>query len=144
VRRALGRAAILALAAGLLRTSANAQTGAPTPAPPPAVAAADFQRLCSGHVAAVPRPDGRPGPHLEWIAYTSAAAAEELARRHRAELAGGEHETGADGCHVWRFSDSGRHIWDLCPVEVEGPAARCVPPAGTRSVLLVSTMVGGD
>jgi hypothetical protein len=116
----------------------------PNPAPP-AVPEVDFQRLCSGHVSAVPRADGRPGPHLEWTAYTSPSPVGELAGRHETALAGGEHETGEDGCHLWRFQDAGKHIWDLCPVEVESPARGCdKPPSGTRSVLLVSTMVGGD
>jgi hypothetical protein len=133
------------LGAGLLGAQ-TADIGVAPPIPlPPAVPEADFHRLCSGHVAAVPRPDGRPGPHLEWTAYTSPSPVGELAGRHATALAGGEHETGEDGCHLWRFQDAGKHIWDLCPIEVETPARGCDrPPAGTRSVLLVSTMVGGD
>lgn len=139
----------LALAALLGATSVNAQAAdrmtASLAAAPPAVPEADFHRLCSGHVTAVPTADGRPGPHLEWTAYTSSSAVGELARRHETALAGGEHEAGEDGCHLWRFQDSAKHIWDLCPVEVETPARDCdKPPAGTKAVLVVSTMVGGD
>lgn len=142
-------AVTVALAAFLGATSVDAQTADLPPvslAPaPPAVPEADFHRLCSGHVTAVPMPDGRPGPHLEWTAYTSPSGVDALARRHEKALAGGEHEGGADGCHLWRFQDAAKHIWDLCPVEVETPARDCdPPPAGTKAVLVISTMVGGD
>ncbi len=150
--RATSALVAAALALALLGAPAASQTDdpspqlpSPSPAPPPTVPAADFQRLCSGHVAAVPRPDGRPGPHLQWIAYSSPTPVEDLANRHAEKLAGGAHEQGEDGCHLWRFEDSARHIWDLCPVEVQGPTSRCeAPPRGTKSILLVSVMVGGE
>jgi hypothetical protein len=151
VKRRLALAAAT-LAATLFAVSAVPQATdrdpallSPAPAAPPAVPEADFERLCSGHVAAVPRKDGSPGPHLVWTAYSSPTPAAELARRHVKALAGGAHEEGDDGCHLWRFEDSGRHIWDLCPLAVPTPARECgAPPEGTKSILLVSLMVGGD
>jgi hypothetical protein len=142
-------AVTVALATLLGVAGVHAQTADRAPASlaaaPPAVPEADFHRLCSGHVTAVPTPDGRPGPHLEWTAYTSSSAVGALARRQEKALAGGEHEAGEDGCHLWRFQDAAKHIWDLCPVEVETPARDCdPPPAGTKAVLVISTMVGGE
>ncbi len=121
---------------------AQHETETAAPASLPEVPKADFKELCNGHVTGAPGADGRPGPHILWTAYSSRATTPELAKRLTAKLAGVTHET-HESCDLWRFDDKAHPIWDLCPVAVKGPASECAaPPAGTKSILIVSTMVG--
>lgn len=126
------------------RPQARNEAAPAAPAAIPEVPAADFRKLCGGHVTGEPKADGSPGPHILWTAYSSRSTTEELAKRHAAKLAGAKHETN-ESCELWRFDDPAHHIWDLCPAAVKGPAGECdPPPAGTKSILVVSVMAGGD
>ena len=115
--------------------------GAPHDAfePPPGA-----KKLCSGHVTGAPRPDGQPGPHINWTAYTSRKSPDSLAKRYlQSHGTTGHAQEG--GCHIWRRpSDKPREVLEICGVEKAGPWNECAdpPPAGAKSIIMISSITG--
>lgn len=134
--------AIPVLAGGVLLThlvGAQDSRGASLDPPPDAI------ELCSGHVAGAPRPDGRPGPHINWTLYTSTETRHSLAVRYR-EAFGDEGHAAESDCDSWRRPpERPERVLEICELEAPGPWGRCSPPPEkAKSRILVSTMTRAD
>lgn len=96
--------------------------------------------LCGGHVTGAPLPDGKPGPHIIWDAYSSQELPAVLAKRYLKSLGPEAHST-MDGCDLWRFPpDMPAHTLEVCPVSSGGPWSECSqapPPAA--SIIMISS-----
>jgi len=123
----------------------------PTPPPPPPKPVdfntfqppADAPRLCSGHVTGWPRPDGRPGPHIGWRAYSSALSRPALAKRYF-EVFGRANHSREGGCDFWRSpKDAPTDVLAVCDASTKGQWDQCAaPPADAKSIIEISYIVG--
>ena len=103
---------------------------------------ASATRLCGGHVTGVGPKPGTSGPHISWEAFASPEPPEALVKSYLATLGRANHEAVKQGCDLWRFPpDTPRRVLEVCSPEPPGPWRDCAkPPAGTRSVVVISTM----
>jgi hypothetical protein len=102
----------------------------------------DALHLCGGHVTGAPFPDGKPGPHIIWEAYSSQELPTALAKRYLDSL-GSETHSRSDGCDLWRFPpDKPTHTLEVCPVSFQGPWSECshAPSRAAKSIILISSM----
>jgi hypothetical protein len=101
---------------------------------------AGARRLCGGHVTGVGTTPDTPGPHITWETFTSAETPESLTASYFAAYGKGNHDS-YEACHFWRFpADKPRRILEVCPPEPPGAWRDCdPPPAGTRSIVTLST-----
>ena len=102
-------------------------------------------RLCGGHVSGAPLPDGTPGSHITWDAYTSAELPADLSALYR-QLFGRIEDSSRDGCTTWRHPpDEPRQILEICPVAAAGPWSQCASaPAQASSIVLISSIARPD
>ena len=106
----------------------------------------DALHLCGGHVTGAPLPDGKPGSHIVWEAYSSQELPEALAKRYLDSLGSEAHSRSDDGCDLWRFpADKPTHTLKVCPVSSQGPWSECsqAPPRTAKSIILISSMAQG-
>jgi hypothetical protein len=102
----------------------------------------DAQFLCSGHVTGAPLPDGSPGRHISWNAFTSHRDPAILIPSYLKTL--GASQTPGDACATWRVPVTDpRATLQVCPATSFGPWRNCHPiPAGAKSIVLTSTISG--
>ncbi len=102
-------------------------------------------RLCSGHVSGSPLPDGTPGSHITWNAYTSGELPGDLSALYR-QLLGRIADSSREGCTTWRHPpDEPRQILEICPVAATGPWSECASvPEQASSVVLISSIERPD
>lgn len=120
--------------------AAERKTLAPEAAPLGPPSNAEF--LCSGHVTGAPLPDGSPGSHINWMAFTSHQDPAIVIPYYVKAL--GASPTPVGVCATWRdpVTDP-RATVDVCPATYLGPWDTCQPiPAGTRSIIMTSTLSG--
>jgi len=105
----------------------------------------DAPRLCSGHISGAPLPDGKPGPHILWEAYSSQELPASLAKRYLDSLGSEAHST-LDGCDLWRFPpDKPARTLEVCPVSVKGPWSECdQAPPRAATIIMISSMATAD
>lgn len=125
------------LLAGLVTAAAEG----PGPFEPPE----DATFLCGGHVTGAPQPDGSPGPHITWDAYTSRRGTSTVAAAYRKSLGTQFHRVNG-ACETWRFPlDKPVRVLEVCPVSENGPWSQCEPiPADAKSIILISTMARSE
>ena len=101
--------------------------------------------LCGGHVTGAPLPDGRPGAHILWEAYSSKESPAALAKRYLESLGSEAHST-MDGCDLWRFPpDKPAHTLEVCPVSSGGPWSDCSKaPRSAASIIMISSIAQAD
>lgn len=141
----LGAAALALAACSKAPSQAVADPGGDVgpvadPAPYPGAAL-----LCSEHVTGAPERDGRPGAHITWRAYTTADPQERVTAHYLAALGSVNHAREGDE-DIWRFPrNRPRRMASVHPATSSGPWSDCAPaPAGTRTVVLLSSIVSAD
>lgn len=105
----------------------------------------DARRLCGGHVTTAPGADGEAAAHIVWQAYASPQAPNELSDRYSLQLSPPEPSSQRD-CVAWRHpAEQPRRVLEICTTDAFGPWTDCpAPPAGTASILLVSSRSSPD
>jgi hypothetical protein len=103
------------------------------------VAPAGSVRHCAGHVAGAASPDGKPGPHISWEAYTSAQSVEVLTKHYAKTLQSASQSSDKD-CHRWKTSaEHPDQILEVCDPKFKGVWSGCDPvPASAMSLILIS------
>jgi hypothetical protein len=136
-------AAIVLAACGTVPSSAAWDTGGdPIPGFAPYPGAL---HLCSEHITGAPGPGGKPGPHIQWSAFWSSDSTEQVVEHYLSTL-GRENHFQERGEDLWRFPrDRPRRVLSIEPSTSSGPWSRCkAAPPSAKTVLVISTMIGGD
>jgi hypothetical protein len=148
--------ALAALLAAVVGCASPHDETAPSPSaqpagPPPLRSGAleppgEARRLCAGHVTGAPLPDGRPGAHINWTAYSSREAPDALAKRYLASLGPEPHSVEGDR-NLWRFPrEKPVSVLEVSPASADGPwIYDCPPvPADAKSIIMISSMARSD
>jgi len=95
---------------------------------------------CSGHVTGAPSPDGKPGMHITWTAYTSTESQQAVAKRYLRTLDPKQHSREGE-CDLWRDPpDEPKKVLEVCPISENGPWSGCKDrPARARTVIMISS-----
>jgi hypothetical protein len=125
-------------------------SGSPRGGPAAVLVPPDNARhLCGLHDSGAPLPDGRPGAHIIWDAYSSEELPAELSTHYRQSLAAEVHST-RGSCDTWRFPPAKpTRILEVCPVTAEGPwstpGSGCSPPPQrAKSIILIASIARSD
>lgn len=102
-------------------------------------------KLCGGHVTGALRPDGTPGPHITWDAYSSRELLETLVKGYTQTL-GAPSPDMHDGCNTWRIPPGKpAKVFEICSTSAQGPWTTCssISP-DAQSVIIISSIAGAD
>ena len=98
------------------------------------------REICSEHVTGAPTADGTPGPHINWIAFSTTDPVEKVVEHYLAAL-GRENHSHERGEDLWRFPrEKPRRVLSVEPADSKGPWSHCSVPAGAKAVVTMSSM----
>ena len=105
------------------------------------IAPAGSVRLCAGHVTGAPSPNGVPGAHISWEAYSSTQSVELLSKHYLKTLHSAAHSSDKD-CHSWKSSsEHPDRILEVCDSKFKGVWSSCEGvPTNASSIILISTI----
>jgi hypothetical protein len=137
VNRAVVRAFLLFASMACAGDGAKTEPRRATVTVPPS----DAQPLCSGHVSGVTTPDGKPGPHISWDAYSSRESPGTLTESYLQSL-GTEGHTKDHDCDSWRLPPAKpTAIIEVCPASASGPWSECHPPPREAASIVMTSSV---
>jgi hypothetical protein len=101
------------------------------------------RQFCSGHVTGAPSGD-QPGPHISWTASATTDSLEGVVARYR-KAHGPPTKVTPGGGASWELpSESARDLLSVSSAAEPGPWTTCEVPAGTRTIVMTSSMVTAE
>lgn len=96
-------------------------------------------QFCSGHVTGAPEKDGKPGPHIEWQAYSSEAPKANVVQSYTGYYHKPDHSD--DLCDKIDLPGYKLDSFiEICSAQKQGPWATCTLPAKAQTVIIISSM----
>lgn len=99
--------------------------------------------FCDGHVTGAPSGD-LPGPHITWTAMASTDSLERVVARYRAKHGPPAKATPGGGASWELPSGATRDVLNVSPVTEPGPWTTCDIPAGTKTIVMTSSMTSAQ